>query len=122
MPIYEYSCETCGNEYETVAKHESRPATLPCECGGRAELHISSPVVQTLSTHMMGARGMRVGGDGSYIDPNIVNPQTGKPEVITSLSQKRALMKKYGLRQIEEKSDFVREADKRKQTKPLWFS
>lgn len=123
MPIYEYRCEKCGQEQNTIAKVGERPKSVGCPCGARARYHFSTPIIHTLSTHMMGAQGMKIGGDGSYVDYNLVDPATGKPAVITSLDQKKRLMKEKGLQYADGSgNDFVKWADKRKKTKPLWFS
>jgi len=41
MVLYDYKCESCGNEFELELPMGSHP-TAPCpKCGGQAERHFS---------------------------------------------------------------------------------
>jgi hypothetical protein len=43
MGLFVFKCESCGNETEHVyTEWSSRPATLPCECGGEKRYIIVS--------------------------------------------------------------------------------
>jgi putative FmdB family regulatory protein len=41
MPLYEYSCETCGNAFEKLLFHEEESVRCP-ECEGNAQKLIST--------------------------------------------------------------------------------
>ena len=47
MPIYEYRCETCGEQVEVLVRSESTPLTCP-NCGSsRLEKLLSVPYVMS---------------------------------------------------------------------------
>lgn len=54
MPIYEYSCRSCGHQLETIQKLSDAPLTLCPECG-KNELH-----------KMISTPGFRLKGGGWY--------------------------------------------------------
>lgn len=37
MPIYEYRCQSCGDEFETIQKFSDRPLTRCKKCHGKLE-------------------------------------------------------------------------------------
>jgi putative FmdB family regulatory protein len=41
MPIYEYRCESCGNEFEIIQKVNARPLRKCKQCSGKLEKLIS---------------------------------------------------------------------------------
>jgi putative FmdB family regulatory protein len=41
MPIYEYRCTSCGDEFETIQKVNSRPLRKCKQCNGKLEKLIS---------------------------------------------------------------------------------
>ena len=46
MPLYEYKCEKCGNQFEKIEKH-SAPTTQKCpKCGAKAQRMISAAGIQ----------------------------------------------------------------------------
>ncbi len=46
MPLYEYKCEKCGNQFEKIENH-SAPTTRKCpKCGGKAQRMISAAGIQ----------------------------------------------------------------------------
>ena len=46
MPLYEYKCEKCGNQFEKIEKH-SAPMTQKCpKCGAKAQRMISAAGIQ----------------------------------------------------------------------------
>ena len=46
MPLYEYKCEACGNQFEKIQKF-SDPLVDACpKCGGKVEKLLSSPAIQ----------------------------------------------------------------------------
>jgi putative FmdB family regulatory protein len=46
LPLYEYKCEKCGNQFEKIEKH-SAPTTQKCpNCGAKAQRMISAAGIQ----------------------------------------------------------------------------
>jgi putative FmdB family regulatory protein len=46
LPLYEYKCEKCGNQFEKIENH-SAPTTQKCaKCGGKAQRMISAAGIQ----------------------------------------------------------------------------
>jgi putative FmdB family regulatory protein len=46
LPLYEYKCEKCGNQFEKIEKH-SAPTTQKCpKCGAKAQRMISAAGIQ----------------------------------------------------------------------------
>jgi putative FmdB family regulatory protein len=44
MPIYEYFCNSCETNTETICKVAEKPETIPCaDCGKDAESRMSKP-------------------------------------------------------------------------------
>ncbi len=41
MPLYEYRCGKCGDEFETIQKFADRPLTTCKKCGGPLEKLLS---------------------------------------------------------------------------------
>ena len=57
MPVYDYKCEKCGNEFEIWAKVENR-YDIDCKCGNRASKilsTISKPIVMEYYSESLGA-------------------------------------------------------------------
>src|SRR5690242_8039503 len=46
MPLYEYSCERCGETFEVMQKFSDEPLTTHENCGGAVERLISAPTFQ----------------------------------------------------------------------------
>ena len=46
MPIYEYRCKKCGEEFEKIRKFSDPPLKTHEKCGGALELLLSSPAIQ----------------------------------------------------------------------------
>ena len=42
MPLYEYTCKSCGKYYEEFASLENYNKPIPCSCGDYAERIIAS--------------------------------------------------------------------------------
>jgi putative FmdB family regulatory protein len=49
MPIYEYACKTCGQQFEALVRGESKPACPACQ-SEELERLFSLPAVQSEST------------------------------------------------------------------------
>ena len=54
MPIYEYSCEACGHEFETLVLGETEPECPSCQSQDLKRL-LSLPRVHSSSTRVMAA-------------------------------------------------------------------
>ena len=51
MPIFEYSCKSCGKEFEALVRsHDPAPACPACS-GADLEKLISRPAIKSESTH-----------------------------------------------------------------------
>ncbi|MGD0900536.1 MAG: zinc ribbon domain-containing protein, partial [Thermoguttaceae bacterium] len=48
MPIYEYTCDDCGHEFELLLRGSERPACPSCD-GGRLTKAMSVPAAHTAS-------------------------------------------------------------------------
>jgi|SRR4051812_4755685 putative FmdB family regulatory protein len=46
MPLYEYHCSKCGNNFEVIQKFADAPLTVHEECGGAVERLLSAPAFQ----------------------------------------------------------------------------
>ncbi|HVL68811.1 MAG TPA: FmdB family zinc ribbon protein [Vicinamibacterales bacterium] len=46
MPLYEYKCEACGNQFEKIQKFSDPPLDACPSCGGKVEKLLSSPAIQ----------------------------------------------------------------------------
>ncbi|HEX5071169.1 MAG TPA: zinc ribbon domain-containing protein [Vicinamibacterales bacterium] len=50
MPIYEYRCRSCGEDFETLVRAGSTPACPTC-AGVDLERRLSLPAIKSDSTH-----------------------------------------------------------------------
>ena len=46
MPLYEYECEKCGEQFEVMQKFSDAPLTKHEKCGGRVNRLLSAPALQ----------------------------------------------------------------------------
>ena len=46
MPLYEYECEKCGEQFEVMQKFSDAPLTNHEKCGGRVNRLLSAPALQ----------------------------------------------------------------------------
>ena len=46
MPLYEYKCENCGEQFEAMQKFADAPLTVHEKCGGSVHRLISAPALQ----------------------------------------------------------------------------
>jgi putative FmdB family regulatory protein len=46
MPLYEYKCENCGEQFEAMQKFSDAPFTVHEKCGGPVHRLISAPALQ----------------------------------------------------------------------------
>ncbi len=58
MPIYEYSCQACGQRFEQLVRRDTTPACPAC--GGRVLERLTSlPSVQSEGTHNLAMRAAK---------------------------------------------------------------
>ena len=50
MPLYEYECEKCGEQFEVMQKFSDEPLTAHEKCGGRVHRLLSAPALQFKGT------------------------------------------------------------------------
>lgn len=50
MPIYEYSCEQCGNEFELLVRGKEKAACPKCK-SVKLERRVSLPSIKSETTH-----------------------------------------------------------------------
>ena len=58
MPIYEYSCQACGHEFELLVLKKTKPACPSCESNDLERL-ISLPTVQSSTTKAAALRAAK---------------------------------------------------------------
>ena len=58
MPIYEYSCEACGHEFETLVLGETKPECPSCQSQDLKRF-LSLPRVHSTSTRNMSMRAAK---------------------------------------------------------------
>ena len=46
MPLYEYRCENCGEQFEVMQKFADKPLTTHDACGGNVHRLLSAPALQ----------------------------------------------------------------------------
>jgi putative FmdB family regulatory protein len=52
MPIFEYSCKSCGHQFETLVRSGSTPACPAC-ASTELERQLSLPAVHSSGTHAL---------------------------------------------------------------------
>jgi putative FmdB family regulatory protein len=50
MPLYEYRCENCGNQFEVIQKFSDEPLVTHETCGGPVHRLLSAPALQFKGT------------------------------------------------------------------------
>lgn len=58
MPIYEYSCDSCGTEFELLVRGSEKPACPEC-ASAQLTRKLSLPRVQTEGTRQKGLRAAK---------------------------------------------------------------
>jgi putative FmdB family regulatory protein len=56
MPIFEYSCKGCGQEFEALVRPNTAAPVCPSCSGADLEKLISRPAIKSDSTHAMALR------------------------------------------------------------------
>ena len=46
MPLYEYECEKCGDQFEVMQKFSDEPLKIHEKCGGAVHRLLSAPALQ----------------------------------------------------------------------------
>ncbi|HEY2932503.1 MAG TPA: FmdB family zinc ribbon protein [Acidobacteriota bacterium] len=46
MPLYEYQCSECGNNFEVIQKFADPPVDKCPKCGGKVDKKLSAPAIQ----------------------------------------------------------------------------
>lgn len=46
MPLYEYRCDACGEQFEVMQKFADQPLTVHETCGGTVHRLLSAPALQ----------------------------------------------------------------------------
>ena len=52
MPIYEYACKKCGNEFELLVRGKDQPACTKC-ASVELERKVSLPAIKSETTHAL---------------------------------------------------------------------
>lgn len=84
MPLYTYSCETCGRETDAFRSVEDRARPVVCECGHEA-------------AKVPFARGAAHSDLEPYVDEHLCAPG-GAGGWVRSKQHRKDLMRQYGLR------------------------
>ena len=58
MPIYEYSCNACGNQFEALVRNDKTPACPSCKARDLERL-LSLPTVQSSGTRAAALRAAK---------------------------------------------------------------
>lgn len=93
LKIHDFECPFCGERFERL--HDAREVVL-CACGHVANRLMSAPAVQTVDTHMRGAKDTEI-RHGGYHDYNLRDLKTGAVPFITSVAQKKRILRDKGL-------------------------
>jgi len=46
MPIYQYKCESCGEQFDRIEKFSDEPLTIHRKCGGPVHRMLTAPAFQ----------------------------------------------------------------------------
>ena len=65
MPIYEYKCSDCSNEFETIQKFSDEPLTECPKCKGKVEKLVSKSSFQLKGSGWYSDGYGKTGGTGS---------------------------------------------------------
>jgi len=58
MPLYEYSCKACGNDFELLVRHDTAAVCPACESADIEKL-LSLPAVKSSGTHELAMRAAK---------------------------------------------------------------
>ena len=83
MPLYEYQCELCGEQFERIQKFSDQPLTAHDKCGGTVYRLLSAPALQFKGSGWYVndyAKSSKPEGDGSSKKPDAAPAATSSPE------------------------------------------
>ena len=95
LKLYDYECSECGVFERLVEGYIRR---VECDCGRIAHKIISAPRIHDLNNHMKGTD--LLDSHGGYFDHNLRDRKTGKAPYITSLEQKKRILKERGFYEV----------------------
>lgn len=126
MPMYAFACPG-GHECDELRDIDRRDDLKRCpECNLEMDRIPTIPTVQTINTHMKGVSGRNASDGMGYYDYNLRDRKTGQVPYITSLDQKRKLLKSKGLEEVGDDMSLPgaakrRDDEKRERKKTLTF-
>ena len=91
MPLYEYECLNCGEQFEVMQKFSDPPLTTHEKCGGEVKRLLSAPALQFkgsgwyITDYAKGGTSSKPAGDKSSSD-NGSKPATGSEKGSSSSS------------------------------------
>jgi putative FmdB family regulatory protein len=59
MPIFEYRCSACGNQFELLIRHDNKTAACPACDSKKVEKQLSLPAVKSSGTHEKAMRAAK---------------------------------------------------------------
>ena len=65
MPLYEYKCDKCGEEFEVMQKFSDTPLATHDKCGGPVHRLLSAPALQFKGSGFYITDYAKSGGKGS---------------------------------------------------------
>lgn len=58
MPIFEYTCKSCGSDFELLIRHDTRAACPECDSAD-IDKRLSLPAVKSSGTHALAMRAAK---------------------------------------------------------------
>ena len=58
MPLYDFRCGACGNEFEVLVRGDAKPKCLACQ-SEQVERLLSLPAVKSEATHALAMKAAR---------------------------------------------------------------
>lgn len=104
MPLYEYRCESCGEQTEVVRKFSDEPLTVCSSCGGTLKKLISSPAIQFK-------------GSGFYIT-DYAKPSSGESKSEGASKEAGKAESTSGSKSADSKSTDSKSTDSKPDSKP----
>lgn len=92
MPLYEYKCQQCGEQFEVLQKFADAPLVSHDQCGGQVERLLSAPGFQFKGSgwYVTDYAGKK-SGDAAKSDakPAESKPAESKPAATTTTTDKK---------------------------------
>lgn len=92
MPLYEYKCQQCGEQFEVLQKFSDAPLVTHDQCGGPVDRLLSAPGFQFKGSgwYVTDYAGKKNGGaPKSESKPAESKPAESKPAPSTSTADKK---------------------------------